>query len=47
MGASVASAGEVVGLIDEVLPVAEIIQRTMAEFFARVRELAARAELLS
>jgi enoyl-[acyl-carrier protein] reductase II len=39
--ASIALGGQVMGRIDEVRPVAEILESTMAEFFATVERLAA------
>ena len=40
VGAGVALSGQVAGRIEEVLPVAEILSRTVAEFFATTRRLA-------
>jgi enoyl-[acyl-carrier protein] reductase II len=40
IGAGVALSGQVAGRIEEVLPVAEILSRTVAEFFATTKRLA-------
>jgi enoyl-[acyl-carrier protein] reductase II len=42
LGASLQQLGQVAGRIDEILPVAEIIRRTVAEFEELLEQLAAR-----